>query len=394
MKLKIVAVGVVASLIAAIGAVSTVGASWSPSFRSSNDTVTVAKDDTHAGSLYVAGDKVTIDGTITGSLYCAASTVVINGTVEGDVLCAAQRITINGAVERDARLASQYVHVDGQVGGSLTAFAQEVRLGKDSRVAEDINGAAQHATFDGAIGRDLAIGLQELMLGGTVAGNVDAAVEKVQLGSSATVAGNFNYSAQQKATFDDSKVQGSVSFNEDQNDSRSNDALVSATKFVLLIMLVATALAVALLLPRFVHRSSELFENQMLLTSLLGFAFVFGGPVVVGLLLFSIVLIPVGLALLFAWLAVLTVSGVFFAYWVGSALLRTNSNVLVRMLGGTAIVLILYLIPVLNAFTIFVAVVVGSGMVIATLANGYRRPSYAIVEAPEEVRAPKKPAKK
>ena len=306
--------------------------------------------------------------------------MTINGTVEGDVLCAGQKLIINGTVGQDVRAAGQFVEVEGVIGGSLTAFGQDVRVGDEARVAGDINGAAQQFTINGTVRRDVAIGTQMLVLNGIVEGNADVAAEQLQLGSDSAVAGNLNYTAQNEQSFDESRVTGEVSYNampegEGRGDNRG---LFAGVGILFLMMLAVSAVVVALIMPRFLHRSSELFARQMPLTSLVGFAVVFGGPIIVGLSLFSVVLAPVGLALLFAWLAVIILSGIFFAYWVGSELLRSQENTLIRMLGGIAVVLVLYMIPFINILTMFAALVVGSGMIVTTLTNGYKRPSYSL----------------
>ena len=381
-RMQLLSLGLMVSFLAIVGLASTTSAVWSPNFSTADEAVTLAKDTMHQGSFYAAGQSVTIDGTITGSLYCAGSTVTINGTVEGDVLCAAQKVTVNGTVGQDVRVAGQFIEVDGMVGGSLTAFGQDVRLGNEASVADDVNGAAQQVTLDGVVGRDVAVGTQLLALNGEVKGNADVATEQVQLGSDASVVGNLNYSAQRELSFDESGVAGTVSYNPmPENGYQGNGRqFFSAVKIMFLVMLAASALVAVLVMPRFLNRSSELFTREMPKTVLLGLATVFGLPALVGFLIMSVIMLPVGLALLFAWLTVVLLSGIFFAHWVGSELLRSQQNTIVRMLGGIAVMLVLYMIPFINVLAMFAALVIGSGMVVTTLSNGYRRPSYGVTE--------------
>ena len=381
-RMQLLSLGLMVSFLAIVGLASTTSAVWSPNFSTADEAVTLARDTTHQGSFYAAGQSVTIDGTITGSLYCAGSTVTINGTVEGDVLCAAQKVTVNGTVGQDVRVAGQFIEVDGMVGGSLTAFGQDVRLGNEASVADDVNGAAQQVTLDGVVGRDVAVGTQLLALNGEVRGNADVAVEQVQLGNDASVVGNLNYSAQRELSFDESGVAGTVSYNPmPENGYQGNGRqFFSAVKIMFLVMLAASALVAVLVMPRFLNRSSELFTREMPKTVLLGLATVFGLPALVGFLIMSVIMLPVGLALLFAWLTVVLLSGIFFAHWVGSELLRSQQNTIVRMLGGIAVMLVLYMIPFINVLAMFAALVIGSGMVVTTLSNGYRRPSYGVTE--------------
>ncbi len=390
-RMQLLSLGLIASFLAVVGVATTASAVWSPNFNTADEAVTLAKDATHQGSFYAAGQSVTIDGTITGSLYCVGSTVTINGTVEGDVLCAAQKVTVNGTVGQDVRAAGQFVEIDGTVGGSLTAFGQDVRLGDEASVADDVNGAAQQITLDGVVGRDVAVGTQLFALNGEVKGNVDVAMEQIQLGSDASVAGNLNYSTQRELSFDESGVAGTVSYNPmpegDYQDSGRQ--FFSAAKIMFLVMLAASALIAVLVMPRFLNRSSELFVREVPKTVLLGLATVFGLPALVGFLIVSVVLLPVGLALLFAWLTVVLLSGIFFAHWVGSELLRSQQNTIVRMLGGIAVMLVLYMIPFINVLAMFTSLVIGSGMIVTTLSNGYRRPSYGVIETKKKTASKK-----
>lgn len=387
-RMKLLSLGLVLSLMVAVGAAGTTLAAWSPNFQSS-DAVTLAKDKTHEGSLYAAGGDITVDGTVNGSVYCAGNVVTINGTVNGDVLCAGQKVTVNGSVSGDVRTAGQFVEMNGTVGGSLSALAQDVRLSKDANVAGDVNGAAQQFTLNGTTGRDVAIGTQLLTLNGEVKGNVDVATEQIRLGGQASVLGNLNYSAPRELSLNTSSVKGQVSFNPQETNGRqySSGRFFAAIKVMFILMFAVSALLMVLVMPRFVNRSSELFQRRMLMTVLLGFAFVFGGPIIVGFLLFSVILAPFGLALLFAWLAILLLSTPFFAYWIGAELLRSQPNAIVRMLGGIAILTVAFILPYIGGLLLFISLVTGAGMIVATLTNGYRRPQYQIA-------APKKAAAK
>lgn len=362
-----------------IGLASIASAAWSPTIQTGNESVSLSKDTIHKGSFYATGSQVTIDGRITGSLYCAGGTVTVNGTVEGDVLCAAQKIVINGTVEQDARVAGQFVEIEGSIEGSLSALAQDVRVAKESSIKDDMNGLAQQVTMNGIVGRDVVMGVQLMSLNGEVKGDIDLTTNQIQLGNEATVTGNFNYTSQKELSIDEAKIQGSVSYNPQQHDQKAKSSqLLTGTTFLLVIMFAVSAMIIALLIPRFLQRSSDLLPQQILQTALVGFAFVFGGPILVASLILSIVLAPIGVALLFGWFAILLLSGIFFAYWVGSELLRSQKNVLIRMAGGSAVVMVFYLIPFINALMLFAAVVIGSGMIVATLTNGYKRPNYTV----------------
>lgn len=63
---------------------------------------------------------------------------------------------------------------------------------------------------------------------------------------------------------------------------------------------------------------------------------------------------------------------------MGAELLRSQSNIIVRMAGGVVIVFLASAIPVIGGIVMFIGGIVGSGMIVATVTNGYKRPSYQI----------------
>lgn len=380
-KYKLFALGLVLSVGATLGLASASQAQWSDGIQS-QDKVTVAAGETHTGSLYAAGDQVLIEGKVEGSLYCAARELIIaeDAEVTGDVLCGVQTATIDGQVGQDVRLAGQYASIDNTVGGSVTFFGQDLKLRADSSVAGDVNGAGQIFNLGGPVGGDVAVGVERLSLQSTVAGNVDAGVNRIELLGGARVEGDLNYSAEAAANLDASKVGGELRFN-DSADSKSEGNVFGWLLFILASML-ASALALALLAPRFIDRSIAVASRKFAIVSLVGFAFVFGTPILAIMLMMTVILLPLGLLLLLLWASAMLVSHGFFAYLLGSLALSRQRNVLLRMLVGVVMLFVLYVIPVFNFFAIVIASVVGSGLLVSTLTEGYQTPQYNLAGKP------------
>lgn len=372
-RTKLVVIGLVISLSAAFGVATISQASG----VQTGDRVHVAEDAVHAGSLYAAGDRIIVDGTVEGDLYCAGRELILNGAVEGDVLCAVQSATINGSVGQDIRLAGQYANINSEVTGSVTFFGQDIKLFSEGSIAGDLNGAAQHIMLSGPVGRSVFIGGQKLTLQSTVGGNIDAAIESVDIMSGAEVAGDFNYHADRKLSIDESVVGGSVSYTP-ANQNRSGGL---AFVLLMLVSIAVSALIIIMLAPRFVERSFGKVSTSALIVGLAGFAVLFGVPMLAIFLMVSLMFMPIGLLLLGLWLAAVVASQALFAYLLGSVALRQQSNILVRGFAGVALLLALYLIPVINFFAVIASLVFGVGMAVTTMLDGYRRPDYSLDSA-------------
>lgn len=380
-KYKLIALGLILSLGATVGLATVSQAQWSDSVRG-QDKVTVAVGETHSGSLYAAGDQVVIDGKVEGDLYCATRELIISDDAEvtGDVLCAVQTATIDGRVGQNARLAGQYLNIDNSIGGSVTFFGQDLKLRADSSVAGDVNGAGQIFNLGGPVGGDVVVAVERLSLQSTVAGNVDVAVMRLELTGGAQVEGNLNYAAENAASFDQTKVAGEVSFNDSTASNQTQGNSFGWLVWLLATML-ACALALVLLVPHFVERSRAMATRKFATVSLIGFAAVFGTPILAIMLMMTVVLLPLGVLLMLAWAGVMLISHGLFAYLLGSLALKSQRNVLIRMAVGVVILFILYAVPLINFFAIIIATVVGSGMAIATLTDGYQSPKYTLDSA-------------
>src|SRR5690606_33582606 len=146
----------------------------------------------------------------------------------------------------------------------------------------------------------------------------------------------------------------------------------------MLASIAASALAIILLTPRFVERSRAVATGKPLVVALVGFAALFGAPMLAVTLGVTLVLIPLGLLVFALWLAAMLVSQALFAYFLGSLFMRQQSNIFVRAFAGVVVLVALYLIPLVNALVAIVSLVFGMGMVIMTVLNGYKRPNYTI----------------
>lgn len=376
-------VAVSAIILATIGAQSVVQAGWSQDIKS-GDTVTLAKGQTHEGSLYIAGNNVKIDGTVTGSLYCAGQNVTITGKVSGDVACAGQTLEYTGTTDGSVRLAGQQVTVNGAVGADTTLFGMMASVGEQAKLAGDLNGGAQTVTINGEVAKNLQYGAQSVTINGLVAGSANIGSDAISLGENARVAGSLHYTASKELSIDTDKVAGKIEYNAVGEESSQANPL--AGLLMTIAMFIATALIIALAAPRFMERSSRLASARFGQTLLIGSATVFVTPFVIFVLFLGILTLPLAIVAVLLYIATLILSGVFLAYHLGALLLRSSQNVLVRMIGGVAVLVALWIIPIVNIFAILATVIVGSGILVRTLTNGYRAPRYSLT--PEPTRPP------
>jgi hypothetical protein len=124
--------------------------------------------------LYVAADRITIDGRIRGALVAVANTITINGPVEGDVIVAGQTISLNGQVRDSVRAAGISISLEpnAQIEHDFLSFGYSLETKPGSVVKRDLFFAGAQATVAGDVGRNVNGIAARVTLLGKVGGQV------------------------------------------------------------------------------------------------------------------------------------------------------------------------------------------------------------------------------
>lgn len=320
----------------------------------SDGNVRYAANETVDHTLFAAGRQITIDATVEGDVFCAGQHVTITGRVAGDIICAAQTIVVNGQVDGDVRLAAQNVTVSGRVEGNMSAAGQTVNLDLPGSVGQDVSVAGNDVTLNGEIGRDVSAAGANIYLNSKVGRNVEARSEQLSLGKLANVSGNVTYQSYKDASRDQAAtVAGKVTRQDPPARDNGRQAAGAAFGFNLfmVVALLVTSLILALLLPRFFWKVSDVADRSVGKTFLVGLLAAIVAPVVIVFLMFTLIGIPLGLLALLVWAVTLFMSGPVAAFSLGRVFFKDSTSAVMTMLAGSAVIAVLYLIPILNILT-------------------------------------------
>lgn len=354
-----------------IGLAWTAAAQAEGSFRTGND-VTVSEGQALDSSLFASGHTIDIAGSVDGDVFCVGQDVNITGNVTGDVICAGQTVHVSGTVGGNIRVVGQTVTVGGATARSLSAAGQNVTLDSAGTVRGDTSLAGQNVTLNGAVARDLAAGGNSVMINGTVGRDVTATVADLTLGSSAHIGGNLVYiSHNDVSRAGGAVVAGTTTRTEPAAGQGMGDrfsTLLGGSFLFALYMFVAflvVALALVLLLPQLVHDAAEAAVRSPWKALLVGVLSSFVVPAIIGALMFTLIGIPVAILLLLAWIVIVCVAVPFTAYYLGLLLLGKNpASPIWTMLLGMAIILVLYLIPIVGFIMWLAATWFGLGIIL------------------------------
>lgn len=378
---------VVILIMAFIGLGWTVAANAQGNFRTGND-VTVPEGQTVSSTLFVSGKTVDIAGTVDGDVFCVGQDITVTGNITGDVICAGQSVRVTGTVGGNVRIAGQSVTIGGKTARSVTAAGQDISLDASGSVGGDASFGGQNVTLNGSVGRDAAIAATTATLNGVVSRDVQASATDLTLGSNARITGDLAYvSRHDMSRAGGAQVGGAISRSEPpagrEGEGRFG-ALIGGSFMFALYMFVAmlvVALALVLLIPQFIHDATEVAMRSPWKTLLVGFLASFIMPVVIVALMFTLIGIPLAFLLLLSWIVIVCLSVPFAAYYLGNLLISKNtSSPIWMMLLGTAIILVLYMIPLVGFIVWLVASWFGLGIILLQYSR-LPRPSYSVSPA-------------
>lgn len=373
---------VLSGLLLLLGLVSFVGIASAQAVKT-GDNVTVAANEKVDSMLFAAGNNIDIAGEVNGDVYCAGQTVTISGKVTGDVFCAGQTVRVSGTVDGSVRLAGQTVSIDGKVDGSATIAAQSFSLDGNAVISRDLLGGTNTATLNGMLTRDLAIGASNVQVNNQVGRNIKGSIENLNIASTAKVGGNLEYTSKNQPNISNgAQVAGKVTITAPKEEKKATFAAPVAFTFLtvlyIFVALLVVILALALLIPRFLHESATQAIKNPGKTTLVGFLAVIAVPVLIFTLFATIIGAPLGFMVLLAWILIILLSGPFTGYVLGRLLLKNSKSPLLIALVGGSLLLALYFIPFVGFVALLFVYIFGTGIVVNELIQRLPKPSQSL----------------
>jgi len=321
-------------------------------------------------SYYGAASQVHISTPVAGDVVVAGRDVRIGTLVSGDILAAGWRIAVAGRADDDVRLAGANVVVDAPIEGDLTIAGGEVAVGTGSRVHGRgwMTGGTVRAL--GIFERDLQVAGETVQIGGEVREGVQVTAQKLEILPTARLLGPLHYRGPNPAVIaHGASVAGPITYDRiAAKEARRARSLMSVSTILFTLHLLLTGLLLLYVFPRPLLAVVDTMRAAPGPSLLTGFALVVGAPLAGFLLVFTVLGLPIGLALL-ALLVLAVLFGVLAtAVCVGEAevrllgregqLSRAHGGVL---LAGIATLAVLRAMPGVGALVVPLSVMVGIG---------------------------------
>ncbi|MEX0796671.1 MAG: hypothetical protein WD274_08255 [Acidimicrobiia bacterium] len=349
----------------------------------SSDLLIITEDTVFTGDLYAAANRVLVRGTIEGDLFAlAGQDVSIEGEVTGSVTALAPEVRVSGVIGGSLRVASPSVEISGEVEGDVVAVAFGIELAPGGQVGADLIMWAWDAGSHGSVSADVEGSQRKLELSGDVTGNVRVSAGRVSVVDDLHVGGDLTYRSSNEAVGVELADVGGVVVQQTRMPPNIRvRALALASKILVAIVLAAMALVVSSVWPERSERALAGLEAAPFRSFLTGAAVVLSPALVLGVAVAVLAFAPSSTALplvaalipiLFALMGIVLVAGLFAGMpavaWIG-ARLKKQTTVAGAVAIGSAVVAILWLIPVVGWIVALLVLAAGMGGWLST----YRR---------------------
>jgi len=340
------------------------------------DIVTVTQDEVVDGDLYVIGRSIIIDGTVNGDIFGVGQTITINGTVDGGVTLAGQTLTVNGQVAHGARLAGETINVNSSIGRDLAAAGETLNVGGTAKIADGLVLGVGTAYINGHVNGNVKGGGGEVTITNEVGGDIELAVDKLTITSTANIQGDLVYTSENEASIQSgARLGGSTTHNVPEKPAAPSPFSVIRGKLLGFLMILVIGIIVILLATERVSAMADSIRNKPWPSLGWGALVLFVTPIAALIVIVTIIGLPLGLIALALYGIAIYLSQIPVGFLIGRLILKRNGEIESRglMIGalalGLAILLVLGLIPYIGWLVMLLTIMFGLGSLVVLVAR-------------------------
>lgn len=329
---------------------------------------------------FVAGGTVSIDKPVAGDLFAAGGNVDVSAEVGGDAVVAGGNVRLGAAIKQGVYAAGGRVSINGPVQRNVRVAGGKVEIGPQARIAGNVTVGGGEVRITGAIDGYLQVGGEQVVIDGPVGGNVEVGSGAIELGPNARINGKLRYASRGELKRDPAaQVQGGVERFSPHADwpvpSGVQERAGRGAGWVWSIGLMIIAAILVAALPGVYTGVGATVRASWALSLLIGFIALVCIPVAALISMFTVIGVPLALATLALYLALLLVGYVTTGVAVGELVFsrfqparasHAGWRVAAAVLGMLAISL-LGRMPWVGGLVVFAAMLLGIGALLMQL---------------------------
>ncbi|MBU0758349.1 MAG: polymer-forming cytoskeletal protein [Nanoarchaeota archaeon] len=342
------------------------------------------KDDVDSG-LYAAGGTVLVDADVAGGLTAFGGTITLDGNVMKGMMACGGDIDINSLVAENIFICGGNLNFDGKAEGGLFSMGGNINI--DGDIGSDVRIMGGNIAVNGAVDGDVIVmggsviingyvsgGIfalaGEVTINGIVEGDVEVNAEKLRLGKDALIKGDLKYTSRVEPDLTGSKVGGRIIKGVAVQRSRtrpSRPLTDAAGKIANVLSLMLVSVVLVLLFPSLFDKGVKNIREKALESLLLGLLVLVIVPFAALLIGITIIGIPIALILILLYIIAIYLSKIFFALFLGDAMLKGNRGQVISVILGAVLYAALGLIPYIGGLVRLLALLLGLGAMAAAL---------------------------
>lgn len=348
--------------------------------RAAGATVTITGT---ASRVDAAGARVEVNATVSGPVRAAGALVTVTGSVDGDLKAAGGTVEVNGRFGSRVYLAGAAILFNGSVAGDVAAGAASTEFGPATDIAGSLSAGAASLVVAGKIGGPVYLGGASVTFNATASGNVEIEGGRVTIGPLAVIGGDLTIRTLTPPTIDPgARITGKTIVQEPRF-----WWLMSWWTWKLIfavVMAAGTILAGAVLIGVFRGAFEDALGHATVRpfsSGLIGLVTIVLLSLIAGVLMATVIGFSFGLALLlllpFLVVAGHTVVATCIGVWVfdRTGEPRSYGRLFLYLLAGAILLALVWLIPWAGCVIVVLAIVVGTGAWVRSLASRLRRRS-------------------
>ncbi len=254
---------------------------------------------------FAAGERVSFTGEVAGDALLAGSEVTLGGRVKGDALAAGGHVEVHGIIERDLYAAAGELHVAGVVMGNARLAAGHLVIEREASLLGSSSLVGGTVRVESPVEGYLQVAAGEVTLDSRVGGDAEIWAERLAVGPNALLGGRLLFHGSEPPDL----APGAIIAGDLQyiptTEATGAPAAAALGAVALLSWLGAALLAASLLRlwPGFFGAVAHTGRHEPGRSALVGLGVAGGVPIAIGLCLVSLVGAPVGLGLLYVYIA-------------------------------------------------------------------------------------------
>lgn len=345
----------------------------SASIFSGGKRYVITAGDTIDDDLLLWTGEGAFDGVINQDLITFCRRYTLSGEVQGSVFSASQIATIRGTVDRSARIFAQTATIDGVIANNLIVFASDVDLSRNSRVGRDATLIGNEISVSGEIGRNLIVHGNQIIVSGKIGGDVDLRADKISIVVPAEILGSVKYRSKEDIQIDSGVViSGAIERIMPEKEETDKEGTNWPFRFVLFICALVTGLIINAVFKQHTRHAVDQATKNPLVTLGVGFIGFCIAPIAILVLCLTIIGIPAGVILLFAYTIFFYIAKVYVAIALGRLVIRLFAKTAEPKTGwslllGLFIMFLVFPIPYLGFLLYLGTVFIGMGAIVLGL---------------------------